>query len=86
MEHKTFEFEVPAGYREVYHINASDKKTVLKMTLGATAILVVLLWTDFSKFNFRRIMTYDIVWIAVMLVYIVLHGLVHGAVYKALTH
>ena len=91
MEHRTFEFEVPTGYREVYHINASDKKTGLKMTLGATAILVVLvvlvvLWADFSKFNFRRIMTYDIVWIAVMLVYIVLHELVHGAVYKALTH
>ena len=91
MEHETFEFEVPAGYREVYHIDASNKKTGLKMTLGATGILVVLvvlvvLWADFSKFDFSRIIIYDIVWIVTMLVYVVLHELVHGAVYKALTH
>ena len=91
MEHETFEFEVPAGYREVYHIDASNRKTGLKMTLGATGILVVLvvlvvLWADFSKFDFSRIITYDIAWIVTMLVYVVLHELVHGAVYKALTH
>jgi len=91
VEHKTYEFEVPAGYREAYHIDVSDKKTGLKLTLGATAILVVLLaavllWTDFSKFDFDRIILYDIVWIVAMLAYIVLHELVHGAVYKALTH
>ena len=41
MEHKDFEFEVPEGYKEVFHIDATDKKTGLKLTLGALAIMVV---------------------------------------------
>jgi polyferredoxin len=43
MEHKDFEFEVPEGYRQVYHIDAADKKTGLKLTLGAMAILIVVI-------------------------------------------
>ena len=91
MEHKDFELEVPQGYREVYHIDASDKKVGLKMTLGALAILVpvvavLLLATDFSRFDYERLLFYDVVWIVLMLVYIVIHELTHGAVYKSLTH
>ncbi len=91
MEHKDFEFEVPEGYKEAYHIDAKDKKTGIKMTLGALVIMIAVIVTlfvfaDLKQFDFERIMVYDIVWIIVMLVYIVLHELVHGAVYKALTH
>ena len=91
MEHIDFEFAIPERYQEIYHIDASDKKTAIKMTLGALAILVVMIallfvCADLSKFDFSRILLYDGIWIAAMLVYIVLHELVHGAVYKALTH
>ena len=91
MEHKDFEFEVPEGYKEVYHIDASDKKTGFKLTLGALVIMVVVvvllfLFADLKQFDRSRILLYDIVWIVLMLVYIVFHELTHGAVYKALTH
>ena len=91
MEHVTYELAVPGGYREVYHIDATHKKTAIRMTIGATVILVVaaalvLLFADFSRLDLSRIMIYDITWIVMMIVYIVLHELTHGAVYKALTH
>ena len=91
MEHKTFEFSLPEGYREVYHIDAKDKKTGLKLTAAAAAIFVVLgillfLFADLSEFDFDYLLLYDGVWLAAMIVYIVLHELVHGAVYKAMTH
>ena len=86
MEHKTFEFSLPEGYREVYHIDAKDKKTGLKLTAAAAAIFVVLgillfLFADLSEFDFDYLLLYDGVWLAAMIVYIVLHELVHGAVY-----
>ena len=91
MEHKDFEFEVPEGYKEVFHIDATDKKTGLKLTLGALAIMVVavalvILAGDFSQFDFGKLLAYDVAFIVIILVYIVLHELTHGAVYKALTH
>ena len=91
MEHKDFEFEVPEGYKEVYHIDASDKKTGIRLTLGAFVIVAVVIallfvFADLKQFDRSRLMVYDITWIVLMLVYIVIHELTHGAVYKALTH
>ena len=91
MEHKDFEFEVPEGYKEVYHIDASDKKTGIRLTLGAFAIVAVVIallfvFADLKQLDRSRLMVYDITWIVLMLVYIVIHELTHGAVYKALTH
>ncbi len=91
MEHKDFEFEVPEGYRQVYHIDAADKKTGIKLTLGALAILiavvvVLIAFADFKKLDFDRLIEYDLAFIGIALVYIVVHELTHGAVYKALTH
>ncbi len=91
MEHKDFEFEVPKGYKEVYHIDASDKKTGIRLTLGAFAIVAVVIvllfvFADLKQLDRSRLMVYDITWIVLMLVYIVIHELTHGAVYKALTH
>ena len=91
MEHKTFEFSLPEGYREVYHIDAKDKKTGLKLTVGAAAIFAVLaillfLFADLSEFDFDNMLLFDGVLLAAMLIYIVLHERVHGAVYKAMTH
>lgn len=91
MEHKDFEFEVPEGYKEVYHIDASDKKTGIRLTLGAFAIVAVVIallfvLADLKQLDRSKLMVYDITWIVLMLVYIVIHELTHGAVYKALTH
>ncbi len=91
MEHKDFEFEVPEGYKEVYHIDASDKKTGIRLTLGAFAIVAVVIallfvFADLKQLDRSKLMVYDITWIVLMLVYIVIHELTHGAVYKALTH
>ena len=96
MEHKDFETEVPQGFREVYHIDASNKKTGLLMTLGAFVIMVlvvVLLFMGLGGFRISVISgqiwiyyKYLAIWLALSVVYIVLHELTHGAVYKALTH
>ena len=91
MEHKDFEFEVPEGYRQVYHIDAADKKTGLKLTLGAMAILIVVVavlfvFADLKSLDFGKLIEYDLAFIGIALVYIVVHELTHGAVYKALTH
>lgn len=91
MEHKDFEFEVPEGYRQVYHIDAADKKTGIKLTLGAMAILIVVvavlfIFADLKSLDFGKLIEYDLAFIGIALVYIVVHELTHGAVYKALTH
>ena len=91
MEHKNYEYSLPEGSREVFHFDAKNKKEGLRMTLWALLIMViavalVCLGADFKQFDFSHMFKYYAVWIASMLVYIVLHELVHGAVYKALTH
>ena len=91
MEHVDYEIAVPEGYRETYHIDAKDKKTAMKLTGGAFIIMVIIvalvvIGADFSLFRMPSLFIYYGVWIVSTLVYIVLHELVHGAVYKTLTH
>ena len=90
MERRTFESSLPEGYREAYHIDAKDKRTGLKLTLGSLAIFVpvvalLFLGADFSEFDSDRMLLYDVAWLAAAAVYLVLHELTHGAVYKAMT-
>ena len=82
MEHKDFEFEVPEGYRQVYHIDAADKKTGLKLTLGAMAIMIVVVavlfvFADLKSLDFGKLIEYDLAFIGIALVYIVVHELTH---------
>ena len=91
MEHINYEFEVPAGYREVFHFDAKDRKDAVKMTIWAfiimvIAVVLVILGADLKQIDMDHVFKYYAVWIVSMIVYIVLHELVHGAVYKALTH
>ena len=91
MEHINYEFEVPAGYREVFHFDAKDRKDAVKMTIWAfiimvIAVVLVILGADFKQIDMDHVFKYYAVWIVSMIVYIVLHELVHGAVYKAMTH
>lgn len=96
MEHKDYEPQVPEGYSLAYHINASDKKTGVKMTLGAIVIMMAALALVFFgipkpwSFGFFasdiRYFLFWAVWLVLEIAYIILHELTHGAVYKALTH
>ncbi len=90
MEHKNYETELPAGYREAYTVDAKAKKTVILLTLlslaitaaGIAASFLLIRPTGFLE-NFSMIKYFIVV--AVMLAYIVLHELTHGAGYKLLT-
>ena len=90
MEHQTFERVIPEGYKEVYHIDAANKKTGLLLTLGSLLIAAGLIFfffmtIDYSSIALRYLMKYYLVFLVVMLAYVILHELTHGAVYKALT-
>ena len=90
MEHQTFERAIPEGYREVYHIDAANKKTGLLLTLGSLLIAACLIFFFFLSIesisiDLRNLMKYNLVFLVVMLAYVILHELTHGAVYKTLT-
>lgn len=87
---KNHEISLPEGYREVKHINALDKKLGLILNLVAliifAAVMAVALIPIFTEggrtdFDFSDML----IFVGGSLVYIVLHELVHGIAYKALT-
>ena len=88
---KHWEIELPAGYREAMTIDAkSDKKLVLKMTLVSLAVLVVflalaILWQGRRLLAEPMPLRLSLIFWIVLIAYIVLHELVHGAAYKLLT-
>ena len=92
---KRFETELPEGYREVYCIDAKDKKTGLILN-GAALILFLIALVPFAlTFDYSRLpelvhprsnlLLMYAIFFGGMLLYIVLHELVHGAAYKILT-
>lgn len=87
--------DLPAGYREVFHIDAKSKKvgfvfTVVSLVITVASLLVIGLLTDLSSIadavKEGSILIPYFVLLAGLFLYIVLHELVHGAAYKALTH
>lgn len=87
--------DLPAGYREVFHIDAKSKKvgfvfTVVSLVITVASLLVIGLLTDLSSIadavKEGSILIPYLVLMVCLLSYIVLHELVHGAAYKALTH
>ena len=91
---KNFERELPDGYKQVYHLNATDKKIGIIFTLGSFIPFIILLPIaiilinangGFGEFNFLmfEIATFGIG--IILLAYMVLHELTHGIVYKAMT-
>lgn len=89
---KHYETELPAGYGAVYGIDATNKKVVIIMNvtalLIAAAVMVLQLvligfGTLFkrSRFTVRQLLLF----VGVSLVYVVLHELTHGAVYRLFT-
>lgn len=94
MEHKNFERELPSNYKKVKHIDATNAKFGLIFNLIAIIILFLtigigLLILHVNKINFTFNLMEDFLVFAItmviLFVYIVLHELVHGIAYKALT-
>lgn len=87
--------DLPENYREVFHLDAKTKKvgiafTVVSLVITVATLLVIGLLTDLSSIvsviRDKSILVPYLVLLAGLFSYIVLHELVHGAAYKALTH
>ena len=88
--------ELPEGYREARVVDAKEKKTSIIFTLSSfiltAAVLLPVLLTFgslkalFEEYGRKTMLLADLVFVVCMLSYIVLHELLHGAAYKALTH
>lgn len=89
----TYEKELPEGYRQVYHIDAANKKTGAIFTIASllpTAAVTALVFITASKKAVGTFLSFEGAWALfvlslILLAYIVLHELVHGIAYKALT-
>lgn len=88
--------ELPEGYREAKVVDAKAKKTSVIFTLSSfvltAAVLLPILLTFgslralFEEYGRKRMLIADAVFLICVVSYIVLHELVHGAAYKAMTH
>ncbi len=85
---KNFERELPEGYKETLVIDATNKKLGIifnliaaAVTLAAVLIAYFVIKPDFTKFDLLHLFLF----VVVMFGYIVLHEIVHGIAYKALT-
>ena len=87
--------ELPEGYREAKVVDAKAKKTSVILTLSsialtALAFVPIAVCCDFEVvFNALKEKTAVVpyfVFLFSMVIYIILHELIHGAAYKALTH
>ena len=87
--------ELPEGYREARVVDAKEKKTSVLLTLSSIALTVlafvpVAVFCDFGVvFNALKEKTAVVpyfVFLFSMVIYVILHELIHGAAYKALTH
>ena len=87
---KNFEKELPQGYEEVYHFDARAKKEGIILNTVASVVIAAFIAIAFLtvkalEFTYSDLIIGGISFIVIMLAYIVLHELVHGAVYKLMT-
>ena len=89
MEGKDYEITLPQGYESVLTIDATDKKFALRMNLAALipmvpALLLAwrMIWNTPVAYFPQKLLGF----FAAMLLYVVLHELVHGVAYRVLTH
>lgn len=87
---KNYETELPEGYEEIRVIDATDKKTMVWLNIATFVItLAIIFWAFFA---IKPIQNSDgfhsrswFIFALILIVYIVLHELVHGAAYKLTT-
>lgn len=87
---------LPEGYRTAKIVDAKEKKTSVLLMLSASVLTALALTAVFSaagglksvfaQYGKAEILTADLIFLASFVLYLVLHELVHGAAYKALTH
>ncbi len=86
---KHYETTLPEGYREIGVVDAKDKKTSMIMTVVSLLITVAItaLGVALSEpIDWLSVRPWELlIFCMIMLLYIVLHELVHGAAYKLLT-
>ena len=92
---KRFETTLPEGYKEVYCIDAKNRKTAWTFKGVALLLFVILLIPFAVTFDYarlpelfspiRNLWFMYLVFFGGMILYVVLHELVHGAAYKLLT-
>ena len=93
---ENYYLELPENYNQVYFIDAKDnKKTVTLISIGSLVLTFLVAYVCFlfidlsvlkSVLDRDNLLVPYLIFLASMFVYIVLHELVHGAAYKALTH
>ena len=91
----THETTLPENYREVFHIDATNKKVMIWLNLAALGIAAVfagigllpLLWVELPRITYGPfgILGAYLGFLVSMIAYVVLHELTHGAAYKLLT-
>lgn len=87
--------ELPQNYKEILHIDATHKKFGIIFNLIALLVLVAVLavvlpTADYTAFavlleNPVQLLLFEVGVLLAIVAYIVLHELVHGVAYKALT-
>lgn len=96
MKQQNFERELPEGYRQVCYIDAKSAKFGIIFNLIAVAVCAVVMFAAFGvTYLFAEQPSSDIsstsmlilMWatLAIMVIYLVLHELLHGVAYKSLT-
>lgn len=90
-----FERELPKGYREAFHINAKDKGTALVLSIVALTITIAVFAVmmipvfksgiDLSNVAPEYFFLFYGIFVISMVIYIILHELTHGVVYKLMT-
>lgn len=89
---KNFYRELPDGYKSIKVIDAKDKKTIIFMNLGSIILLVIAILPFFLlkpinlfELDYDDLIKALFVMIVGMILYIILHELVHGFWYKVMT-
>ncbi len=95
---QNFEKELPENYKQALYINAKNAKFGIVFNLIAVAVMIIVMaiailllyangalsW-DIFGIGLAKLMVAYVVFIVALLGYIVLHEIVHGIAYKALT-
>lgn len=93
---KYYEKELPSNYELIYSIDAKSKKIGIIFTIVSLAILLVVMGIcivpllinkvsiEINRGSTGLLIAY-VIFIVALFLYIILHELVHGIVYKALT-
>ena len=90
LEHINFEYQLPEKYTEIFSVDATDKKTAVILNLAAGVLMFLTgfigyRWLMPVHFMRETPLWKELLFLAALFLYIVLHELTHGAAYKLLT-